>query len=48
MGDVCSEFNMQKYKVLSPVDLIGIRVMMEEDELIGLLGDDPVHMSKKG
>jgi hypothetical protein len=30
------------------MDLIGIRVMMEDYELIELLGGNPVHLSKKG
>ena len=39
---------MRRYKVISPVDLLGIRVQMDEDELIGLLGEHPVHMSSEG
>jgi hypothetical protein len=30
------------------MDLIGIRVMMEDYKLIELLGGNPVHLSKKG
>jgi hypothetical protein len=30
------------------MDLLGIRVMMEDYELIELLGGNPVHLSKKG
>jgi hypothetical protein len=48
MTDVCSELNMRRHKVISPVDLLGIHVQMNEDELIGLLGEHPVHMSEAG
>ncbi len=48
MGDVCREAGMTGYKVVSPVDLLGIRPGMNEDTLIGILGDDPVHMATQG
>jgi hypothetical protein len=48
MGDVCSELGMRKYKVMSPVDLLGTRVSMEENDLIGILGEDQVHMNVGG
>jgi hypothetical protein len=48
MNDVCSKLNMRRYKVISPVDLLGIHVQMDKDELIGLLGEHPVHMSSEG
>jgi hypothetical protein len=44
----CKECGMRSYKVVSPVELLGIRVTMEENDLIQLLGDDPVHMSAGG
>ncbi len=48
MGDVCREAGMTCYKVVSPVELLGIRPGMNEDTLIGILGDDPVHMATHG
>jgi hypothetical protein len=48
MGDVCRESGMKCYKVVSPVELLGIRPRMDDDSLIGILGDDPVHMAAQG
>jgi hypothetical protein len=48
MGEVCREAGMTGYKVVSPVELLGIRPGMNEDTLIGILGDDPVHMAAQG
>jgi hypothetical protein len=48
MGDVCKETGMRSFKVVSPVELLGIRPGMDEDILIGILGDDPVHMAAQG
>jgi hypothetical protein len=45
MGDLCREKGMRSYRVVSPVDQLGIRVAMSEDDLIKILGDDPVHMT---
>ncbi len=46
--DVCRENGMRSYKVVSPGELLGIRVTMEENDLIQVLGDNPVHMSAGG
>jgi hypothetical protein len=35
-------------KVVSPVEMLGIRAAMDENELIQILGADPVHMAQKG
>jgi hypothetical protein len=48
MDKVCREAGLKSFKVLSPVELLGIRPGMEEDTLISLLGDDPVHMAAQG
>jgi hypothetical protein len=48
MWDMCKEAGMTGYKVVSPVELLGIRPGMNEDTLIGILGDDPVHMAAQG
>jgi hypothetical protein len=48
MVDTCREKGIRSYKVVSPVEQLGIRVAMEEDELIKVLGDDPVHMAAAG
>ena len=45
MGDLCREKGMRSFRVVSPVDQLGIRVAMSEDDLIKILGDDPVHMT---
>ncbi len=34
--------------MVSPVDMLGIRAAMDENELIEILGSDPVHMAQKG
>jgi hypothetical protein len=34
--------------VVSPVELLGIRSAMSEDELIQIVGDHPVHMTPFG
>ncbi len=39
---------MRGYKVVSPVELLGIRSAMSEDELIQIVGDHPVHMTPFG
>ncbi len=36
---------MRSYRVVSLVDQLRIRVPMSEDDLIKILGDDPVHMT---
>jgi hypothetical protein len=33
VGDRCRESSMRSYKVVSPVELLGIRVTMKEKEL---------------
>ncbi len=48
MDEVCREAGLKSFKVLSPVELLGIRPGMDEDTLISLLGDDPVHMAAQG
>ncbi len=48
VGDICRETSMKGYKVVSPVELLGIRVTMEENELVQILGDNPVHLSGTG
>ncbi len=48
MDEVCREAGMKSFKVLSPVELLGIRPGMDEDTLISVLGDDPVHMAEQG
>jgi hypothetical protein len=44
----CREKDMRGYKVVSPVELLGIRSPMSEDELIQIVGDHPVHMTAFG
>jgi hypothetical protein len=46
--DACREGGMRNYKVVSPVEILGIRPAMDENELIQILGADPVHMAQKG
>jgi hypothetical protein len=46
--DVCREKDMRGYKVVSPIELLGIRPVMLEDELIQIVGDHPVHMTPIG
>jgi hypothetical protein len=46
--DECREKDMRGYKVVSPVELLGIRSAMSEDELIQIVGDHPVHMTPFG
>jgi hypothetical protein len=46
--DVCRGGGMRNYKVVSPVEMLGIRAAMDENELIQILGSDPVHMAQKG
>jgi hypothetical protein len=46
--DGCREKDMRGYKVVSPVELLGIRPVMSEDELIQIVGDHPVHMTPIG
>jgi hypothetical protein len=46
--DVFREGGMRNYKVVSPVEMLGIRAAMDENELIQILGADPVHMAQKG
>jgi hypothetical protein len=48
MDEVCREAGMKSFKVLSPVELLGIRPGMDEDTLISIVGDDPVHMAAQG
>jgi hypothetical protein len=48
MDEVCREAGMKSFKVVSPVELLGIRPGMDEDALISILGDDPVHMAAQG
>jgi hypothetical protein len=48
MIDVCRETGMRSFKVVGSVELLGIRPGMDEDALIGILGDDPVHMARQG
>ncbi len=48
MDEVCREAGMKSFKVLSPVELLGIRPGMDEDTLISIVGDDPVHMAEQG
>jgi hypothetical protein len=48
MVDVCREAGTTGYKVVSPVELLVIRPGMNEDTLIGILGDDPVLMAAQG
>jgi hypothetical protein len=48
MDEVCREAGMKSFKVVSPVELLGIRPGMDEDALISILGDDPVHMVAQG
>ncbi len=46
--DVCRVGGMRNYKVVSPLEMLGIRAAMDENELIEILGSDPVHMAQKG
>jgi hypothetical protein len=46
--DVCRGGGIRNYKVVSPVEILGIRAEMDENELIQILGSDPVHMAQKG
>jgi hypothetical protein len=46
--DVCRVGGMRNYRVVSPVEMLGIRATMDENELIQILGSDPVHMAPKG
>ncbi len=39
VGDTCRESSMRSFKVVSPVELLGIRVTMKEKELVQILGD---------
>jgi hypothetical protein len=48
MGETCRDKGIRSYKVVSPVEQLGIRVAMEEDELIKILGEDPVHIAATG
>jgi hypothetical protein len=48
MGDQCRERGMLSYRVLSPVDTLGIPVAMSEYDLIKILGDDPVQKTAAG
>jgi hypothetical protein len=48
VGDTCRESSMRSYKVVSPVELLGIRVTMKAKELVQILGDNQVHMSVTG
>ncbi len=48
MDEVCRGAGMKSFKVLSPVELLGIRPGMDEDTLISIVGDDPVHMTEQG
>ncbi len=48
MDEVCREAGMKSFKVVSPVELLSIRPGMDEDALISILGDDPVHMAAQG
>jgi hypothetical protein len=48
MDEVCREAGMKSFKVLSPVELLGIRPGMDEETLISMLGDVPVHMAAQG
>jgi hypothetical protein len=44
----CREDGMTLYTVGSTLDMAGVKVAMEEDELEKLLGKDPVHMMGDG
>jgi hypothetical protein len=46
MVDMCRDTSMRSFKVVGPVELLGIRPGM--DALIGILGNDPVHMAAQG
>jgi hypothetical protein len=48
IGEQCREDGMTLYKVASTLDLVGIKVAMEEEELEKLVGKDPVHMAGEG
>jgi hypothetical protein len=48
VGDTCRESSTRSYKVVSPVELLGIRVTMKVNELVQILGDNQVHMSVTG
>jgi hypothetical protein len=38
--EVCREEGMSRFKVVSPSELLGIRAVMDENELIQILGGD--------
>ncbi len=46
MTDVCMEEGVQLYKVLGTCELLGLKAVMEEDEVERLLGSHPVHMKE--
>jgi hypothetical protein len=46
--EVCREEGMSRFKVVSPSELLGIRAVMDENELIQILGGDAVHMAPRG
>jgi hypothetical protein len=48
MGKQCREDGLSLYKVASTLDLVGIKVPMEEEELEKLLGKDAVHITGEG
>jgi hypothetical protein len=48
IGEQCRKDGMTLYKVASTLDLVGIKVAMEEEELEKLVGKDPVHMAGEG
>ena len=48
LAESCREEGMRRYKMISPLDLLGISHQTEEDEVASLLGDSPVHMTRAG
>jgi hypothetical protein len=48
MRDFCQVEGMRAYKVMSTIDMLGIHLGMEEDEVSTLLGSDPVHLATAG
>jgi hypothetical protein len=48
ISEQCREDGMTLYKAASTLDLVGIKVAMEEEELEKLVGKDPVYMAGEG
>ena len=48
LAESCREDGIRRYKMISPLDLLGISHQTEEDEVASLLGDSPVHMTRAG